>query len=111
MGEEEARTLGAQVPLSRALIVLGATLATASSVAVSGPIGWVGLVIPHFARMVMGSDYRVLLPASLLMGASFLILVDDFSRLLTTSEIPIGILTSFVGVPVFLILIRRGGLR
>ena len=100
-----------QVPLSRALIIFAATLATAACVAISGPIGWVGLVIPHFARMLAGSDYRVLLPASLLMGASFLILVDDFSRLLTTSEIPIGIVTSFVGVPVFLILIRRGSSR
>lgn len=111
MGDEEARTLGAQVPLSRALIIFAATLATAACVAISGPIGWVGLVIPHFARMLAGSDYRVLLPASLLMGASFLILVDDFSRLLTTSEIPIGIVTSFLGVPVFLILIRRGSSR
>lgn len=111
MGEEEARTLGAQVPLSRTLIILAATLATSASVAISGPIGWVGLVIPHFARMLAGSDYRVLLPASMLMGASFLILVDDFSRLLAASEIPIGILTSFVGVPVFLMLIRRGGVR
>ena len=111
MGEEEARTLGAQVPLSRTLVILAATLATGASVAISGPIGWVGLVIPHFARMVAGSDYRKLLPASLLLGASFLMLVDDFSRMLTTSEIPIGILTSFVGVPVFLLLIRRGGAR
>jgi len=111
MGDEEARTLGAQVPLSRVLIILAATLATAASVAISGPIGWVGLVIPHFSRMLSGSDYRVLLPTSLLMGASFLILVDDVSRLLTTSEIPIGIVTSFVGVPVFLVLIRRSNAR
>ncbi len=111
MGEEEARTLGARVPQSRALLILAATLATASSVAICGPVGWVGLVIPHFARMVAGSDFRILMPVSLLMGASFLILVDDFSRLLTTSEIPTGILTSFVGVPGFLLLIYRRGVR
>lgn len=111
MGEEEARTLGGQVPLSRSLIILAATLATGASVAIGGPIGWIGLVIPHFSRMLAGNDYRILLPASMLMGASFLILVDDFSRLLVTSEIPIGILTSFVGVPVFLVLIRKGGSR
>ncbi|AEJ18748.1 FecCD family ABC transporter permease [Gracilinema caldarium] len=111
MGEEEARTLGTCVPQSRALLILAATLATASSVAICGPVGWVGLVIPHFARMVAGSDFRILMPVSLLMGASFLMLVDDFSRLLTTSEIPIGILTSFVGVLVFLLLIYRGAVR
>ncbi len=111
MGEEEAKTLGGRVPLSRALIILSASLATAASVALCGPVGWVGLVIPHFARMAAGNDYRRLLPVSILMGAAFLVVVDDFSRLLASSEIPIGILTSFVGVPVFLALIRRGGMK
>lgn len=111
MGEEEAKTLGGRVALSRALVISGATLATAATVALCGPVGWVGLVIPHFARMTAGSDYRTLLPISMLMGAAFLIVVDDFSRLLAASEIPIGILTSFVGVPVFLALIRRGGMK
>jgi iron complex transport system permease protein len=108
LGDEEARSLGTAVGLSRVLVIVAATLATAASVSVSGMIGWVGLVIPHFARMVGGSDYRYLLPLSMVMGASYLLLVDDLSRLLTTSEIPIGILTSFVGVPFFLYLIRRG---
>ncbi|WP_304223224.1 iron ABC transporter permease [Gracilinema caldarium] len=111
MGEEEARTLGGRVALSRTLVIIGATLATAATVALCGPVGWLGLVIPHFARMTAGSDYRLLLPVSILMGAAFLVVVDDFSRLLAASEIPIGILTSFVGVPVFLALIRRGGTK
>ncbi len=108
LGDEEARSLGTAVGLSRVLVIVAATLATAASVSVSGMIGWVGLVIPHFARMIGGSDYRYLLPLSMVMGASYLLLVDDLSRLLTTAEIPIGILTSFVGVPFFLYLIRRG---
>ena len=72
-----------------------------------GMIGWVGLVIPHFARMIVGCDYRKLLPASMLMGASFLLIVDDVARLVASSEIPIGILTAFVGAPFFLYLITR----
>ena len=89
------------------MVIFAATLVTAASVAVTGMIGWVGLVIPHFARMVIGCDYRKLLPASMLMGASFLLIVDDVARLATTSEIPIGILTAFVGAPFFLYLITR----
>ncbi|MFQ3547547.1 MAG: iron ABC transporter permease, partial [Termitinemataceae bacterium] len=111
MGEEEAQTLGVRIRLVRVLVIVSATLATAASVALSGPIGWVGLVIPHFSRFLAGSDYRRLLPVSLLMGASFLIVVDDCSRLLAMSEIPIGILTSFVGIPVFLFLILHDSWR
>ena len=84
-----------------------ATLLTSASVAVSGMIGWVGLVIPHLCRMLVGADYRRLIPASMLMGASFLLIVDDVARLATTAEIPIGILTAFVGAPFFLYLITR----
>lgn len=109
MGDDEARALGAEVRLSRALIILAATAATAASVAVAGVVGWVGLVIPHFARLLAGSDYRRLMPASALLGAAYLLLVDDIARLATTAEIPLGILTSFVGIPFFLHLIRRGG--
>ena len=72
-------------------------------------IGWVGLVIPHFCRMLFGYDYRRLIPASILMGGTFLLLVDDLARIVTSSEIPLGILTSFVGAPVFVWLILQGG--
>ena len=107
MGDDEASTMGVNAQRVRIVVIFAATLVTAASVAVTGMIGWVGLVIPHFARMVIGCDYRKLLPASMLMGASFLLIVDDGARLATTSEIPIGILTAFVGAPFFLYLITR----
>ena len=83
----------------------------ASAVAVSGTIGWVGLVIPHFCRMLFGYDYRRLIPAAALFGAAFLLAVDDIARLVTTGELPLGILTAFVGAPLFLYLIITGGRR
>lgn len=107
MGDDEASTMGVNARRVRLIVILAATLVTAASVSISGMIGWVGLVIPHFARMVVGCDYRKLLPASMLMGASFLLIVDDVARLVATSEIPIGILTAFVGAPFFLYLITR----
>ncbi len=107
MGDDEASTMGVNAQRVRIVVIFAATLVTAASVAVTGMIGWVGLVIPHFARMVIGCDYRKLLPASMLMGASFLLIVDDVARLATTSEIPIGILTAFIGAPFFLYLITR----
>lgn len=109
LGEEQARCIGVNTKGVRLIVVLCATLITAASVSVSGMIGWVGLVIPHFARMLVGSDYRNMLPASLLLGSSFLLIVDNFARLLASSEIPIGILTAFVGAPFFLYLIIREG--
>ena len=109
LGDDEARTMGVHAGRVRLAVILCATLITAASVAVSGMIGWVGLVIPHFCRMLFGYDYRRLVPASILMGGTFLILVDDLARVITSSEIPLGILTSFVGAPVFVWLILRGG--
>ena len=111
LGEEEARCIGVNTGRVRLTVVLCATLITAASVSVSGLIGWVGLVIPHFSRMLVGSDYRKMLPVSLLLGGSFLMIVDNFARLLATSEIPIGILTAFVGAPFFLYLILKEGNR
>ena len=89
--------MGVDTTRLRVVVVLCATLMTAGSVAISGMIGWVGLVIPHFGRMIFGQDYRRLLPASSLLGATFLMVVDNLARTITTSEIPLGILTSFVG--------------
>lgn len=111
MGDEEASTMGVNTKRLRLVIIIAATLITAASVAVTGMIGWVGLVIPHLARMLIGCDYRKLMPASMLMGAAFLLLVDDVSRLATTAEIPIGILTAFIGAPFFLYLITKEGRR
>jgi len=109
ISEAEARSLGINTRRLRTAVILCATLITAASVAVSGMIGWVGLVIPHFCRMMFGYDYRRIMPASVLMGGTFLMVVDDIARIVSTSEIPLGILTSFVGAPVFIYLILEGG--
>ena len=111
MGDDEAKTLGVHPQRLRFWIVLCATLVTAASVAVSGMIGWVGLVIPHIMRRLMGNDYRYLMPASILGGGLFLLLVDNISRSITASGIPIGILTAFVGAPFFLWMITGKGAR
>ena len=109
MGDDEARALGVNAHRVRLAIVFCSTLVTASAVSVSGMIGWVGLVIPHMMRRLVGSDYRYLMPASMLGGGIFLLVVDDLSRNLSTSGIPIGILTAFVGAPFFLFLITGKG--
>ena len=109
MGEEEAATLGINVKVLKVIIIVTATLMTSASVSVSGIIGWVGLVIPHFARMIVGYDYRYLLISSALLGSTFLIFVDNFARNISTSEVPLGILTSFIGAPLFLYLIYKSG--
>lgn len=109
VGEAEARSMGVNTQLLRLVVIVCATLSTAASVSISGMIGWVGLVIPHICRLLVGQDTARLLPASMLLGASFLMLVDDLARCLTTSEIPLGILTALVGAPLFLYLIIKGG--
>lgn len=111
MGEEEAQSMGIHTKKIRLVAIICATLITAACVSVSGMIGWVGLVIPHFTRMIVGPDYRALLPASMMLGASYMLIVDNFSRLLTTQEIPLGILTAFIGAPFFMYLIIREGKR
>jgi len=111
VGEEEAQSMGVNTRRLRGAVIVCATLLTSASVAVSGMIGWVGLVIPHFCRMLFGYDYRRLIPAGALFGAAFLLAVDDISRLVTTGELPLGILTAFVGAPLFLYLIATGGRR
>lgn len=107
LSEEEASALGVNTGRLRLIVVLCATLLTAASVSVSGMIGWVGLVIPHLSRKLVGNNCRHLLPTSMLMGALFLLLVDNVSRNLLATEIPIGILTAFVGAPFFLYLMTR----
>ncbi len=108
LGDDEARSLGVDALSLRLIVIVCATLVTAASVAVSGMIGWVGLVVPHLCRKMVGSDYRRLMPASMLTGALFLLLVDDVARNLLSTEIPIGILTAFLGAPVFLYFILKG---
>jgi iron complex transport system permease protein len=106
-GEEEARTLGAETARIRWIVICCSTLLTAASVSVAGLIGWVGLVIPHLARMIVGPNYRTLLPASMLLGGTYLLLVDDLARGFRTLEIPLGIVTSLLGAPFFLYLLKR----
>jgi iron complex transport system permease protein len=105
-GDEEARTLGLNTRRLRILIICSASLLTASVVSVTGLIGWVGLIIPHFTRFVVGPDHKVLLPASFLTGAAFMLLVDDLSRSVSTLEIPLGIITAMIGAPLFFIVLK-----
>lgn len=112
LSDEEAESMGINVKRSRLIAIIGATVLTASSVAVSGMIGWVGLVIPHVSRKLVGSDFRILFPVSFLVGSGFLLLVDDISRCLLVTEIPLGILTSLIGAPFFIyLMIRKGKMR
>lgn len=108
MGDDEAKTMGINANQIRLAVIVCSTLTTAASVAVSGMIGWVGLVIPHLARRLVGNNYNHLMPASILIGAIFLLWVDNIARNLLTTEIPLGILTAFIGAPFFIYLIIRG---
>ncbi|MDR0699316.1 MAG: iron ABC transporter permease [Tannerella sp.] len=105
-GDEEARTLGIDTLRLRFISIICASLLTASVVSVTGIIGWVGLIIPHFARFIVGPDHRLLIPASFLTGASLLLLVDDLSRSVSSLEIPLGVITSLIGAPLFFIVLR-----
>lgn len=105
--EDEARALGVHAPHLRAVVVAAATVATAASVAVCGIIGWVGLVVPHMARMVTGPRFARLLPVAALFGAIFMLAIDTLARTLTAAELPPGILTAFIGTPLFIALIAR----
>lgn len=107
LSEYEARSMGENVFFLKVITIVSATLLTASSVAMTGGIGWVGLVIPHIARILVGSDSRKLLPVSALLGSSFLLLMDNFARSLSSAEIPISILTSLFGAPIFFILLIK----
>lgn len=107
MGDEEARTLGLKTELFKGIVVICATILTASAVCVSGLVGWVGLLIPHVSRMIVGPDHCKLLPASLAIGAAYLVIIDDIARSALPSEVPLGILTAVIGLPFFAYLIRK----
>ncbi len=111
LSPDEARAMGVHTDRLRLAVILSSTVLTAAAVSVSGMIGWGGLVIPHLSRRIVGSDCRRLMPMSCLFGAAFLLLVDDMARCLTATEIPIGILTAFVGAPFFIYLMVKGGDR
>ena len=107
LGDEEAAALGVNVRRARGVVIIAATLTTSAAIAVSGSIGWVGLVVPHIARRWFGSDARASIPAALLLGALFLLVVDGVSRTLWATEVPLGILTSAIGAPFFLFWLTR----
>jgi iron complex transport system permease protein len=109
--EEEARALGVDTGRMRLAVVAAATLMTAAVVSVSGIVGWIGLLVPHFARLLVGPDFGRLLPVAMLLGAGYLLGVDTLARTLARIEIPLGVLTAFIGTPFFIWLLatsRRG---
>ncbi len=109
MGDAEATALGMNPQRMKVLLIVASTLVTAVAVSVGGVIGWVGLVIPHAARMLVGPDHLRLIPMALALGASFLLTIDTVSRALLPSEVPLGVLTGLIGVPLLIVLLRRQG--
>ena len=107
MGEQEARSLGAGISLLRGLCIVCSTVLTAGAVCISGTIGWIGLVMPHFGRMMVGSDNRVLLPACCFIGGIFMLAVDTITRIIGPAEMPVSILTGIIGAPFFAWLLYR----
>lgn len=108
LGDDEAGALGVNVRFVRGVVIASATLITSTAVSVSGVIGWIGLVIPHMARLLVGPRFDRVLPASVLMGAAFLMLIDTVARIAARIEIPLGLLTAILGAPVFVWLLARG---
>ncbi len=111
LGDEEAQALGVSTGVTRAAVIAAATLMTASVVSISGIIGWVGLLIPHFARLLVGPDFGRLLPTAAFLGGAFMLLVDTLARTVASIEVPLGVLTALVGTPFFVWLlatVRRG---
>ena len=109
LSEDEARASGVNIGLLRGITVICATMITASCVSMCGQVGWVGLLIPHMCRMRFGSNHLSLVPASVSLGAAFLIVVDTVARSVSAQEIPISILTAIIGAPFFILLMRRSG--
>ena len=107
--EEEVRSFGVSLKTLRIITLAAATLATSASVAMCGQVGWIGLIVPHLCRMAFGNNHRSLLPASVSIGAAFMVIVDTLARSLTATEIPVSVLTAVIGAPFFLFLMRRKG--
>lgn len=107
-GNDEARTLGVNVRKTQMEIILASTLMTSATVCLCGIVGWVGLIIPHITRLLVGPNYRALLPVSLLTGACFMLAVDDVARVIVPGELPIGVLTALIGAPLFIYMLIRG---
>jgi iron complex transport system permease protein len=107
VGDEEVATLGMSPQRIRLTVVGAATFGTAAAVAIAGPIGFVGIIVPHTVRLVAGRSYRVVIPLSMLLGAAFLVLADTLARTIASpAEVPIGVITAFIGAPFFVVVMR-----
>ena len=111
LNEDEAKSLGIKVEQMRLVIIIVSTLMTAVSVSLCGIIGWIGLVIPHVGRFVVGNDHRSLIPACILMGGTYLLVIDGIARTISAAELPISILTSIIGAPFFAFMLRKAMLK
>ncbi len=111
LGDNEARFLGVHVGVSRAVAVAATTVATAAAISIAGIVGWVGLVVPHMARMLVGPDHRLVIPLSAVLGAMYLLVIDTLARSVISAEVPLSILTAVVGAPVFAVMLRKTGGR
>ncbi len=109
LSEDEAKAAGLNLRVLRPVVIVAATLVTASVVSMCGQVGWIGLLVPHCARMMVGNNNRFIIPVSLLLGATMMLLIDTLARTITASEIPISVLTALIGAPFFIILLRRTG--
>jgi iron complex transport system permease protein len=107
LGDDEARALGVRVARVRLVLIAAATLMTAAAVSISGIVAWVGLLVPHMARLLVGPSFPALLPVTMVMGGAYLLLVDNVCRSVASMEIPLGILTALLGAPVFILLLTR----
>lgn len=108
LSDEEAQSTGINLKLTRIITVISSTAVTAASIAMCGQVGWIGLIIPHICRMKFGANHLAIVPASISLGAAFLILTDTISRSVSVSEIPISVLTAIIGAPFFIFLLRKG---
>ena len=109
LNEDEAKSMGMNIKFMRVLVIIASSLITSSCVSMCGQVGWVGLLIPHIARMIMGSNNRTVIPFSISMGAIFMLVIDTFARSATSAEIPLSILTAIIGAPFFISLLRKTG--
>ncbi|MCR5210873.1 MAG: iron ABC transporter permease [Lachnospiraceae bacterium] len=109
LNEDEARSMGINLRFIRGLTIVSSTMITASVIAMCGKVGWIGILIPHVARMIFGNNNKYVIPASLGLGATYLLIIDTVARSISAAELPISILTAIIGAPVFIILLRKTG--
>lgn len=109
LSEDEARSMGVNISALRLVVIVASSMITASCVSMCGSVGWIGLLVPHAARMLMGSDNRSVVPVSISLGATFLLVIDTLARAASSAEVPISILTAVIGAPFFVVLLKKTG--